>query len=391
MEWKTAWSYLPLDYGTTIGIVENITQKTIFRNNINGKRVKVKFTNLYGNTPLKLKEVVIAQRKYGQSGITGSVNVTVDNQQEIIILPGQEFYSDEIIYNIKAGTDIVLSVYIEEAAEIQSSCCSWAKQSWYTTYVLGGNYTKIEDINGAKSYEVYPFIKTYMDNADVIAGISEVRLLTEEDVKVITLFGDSITHMSFYSDALIEDLYKRFPGKVTVLNKGLGGNKLLTDASYFPDIPGNGRSSGQAAIRRFERDVFLTETPDFIFMLEGVNDLMHPYLLKKEDLLPTKQEMIEAYMKLVSIAHKNGSKIYLSTILPLVHQRTPFGAEGEKIRNEINKWILKQKESDGVFDFASALAKNSQSMKDELHIGDGLHPNKEGGIVMANVVLQNRR
>lgn len=35
--------------------------------------------------------------------------------------------------------------------------------------------------------------------------------------------------------------------------------------------------------------------------------------------------------------------------------------------------------------------KNSQSMKDELHIGDGLHPNKEGGIVMANVVLQNRR
>ena len=210
MEWKTGWSYLPLDYGTTIGTVDNITQKTIFRNNINGQRVKVKFTNLYGNTPLKLKEVVIAQRKYGQSGITGSVNVTVDNQQEIIILPGQEFYSDEIIYNIKAGTDIVLSVYIEEAAEIQSSCCSWAKQSWYTTYVLGGNYTKIEDINGAKSYEVYPFIKTYMDNADVVVGISEIRLLTEEDVKVITLFGDSITHMSFYSDALIEKLYKNY-------------------------------------------------------------------------------------------------------------------------------------------------------------------------------------
>ena len=66
MEWKTAWSYLPLDYGTTIGIVENITQKTVFRNNINGNKVKVKFTNLYGNTPLKLKEVIIAQRKHGQ-------------------------------------------------------------------------------------------------------------------------------------------------------------------------------------------------------------------------------------------------------------------------------------------------------------------------------------
>ncbi len=391
MEWKTAWSYLPLDYGTTIGIVENITQKTVFRNNINGNKVKVKFTNLYGNTPLKLKEVIIAQRKHGQLEITGNVNVTVNNKQEIIILPGQEFYSDEILYNIKADTDIILSVYIEEAVEIQASCCSWAKQSWNTTYILDGNYTKIEDTDSVKSYQVYPFIQTYMDNADVVVGISEIRLLTEEDVKVITLFGDSITHMSFYSDALIVKLYKRFPGKVTVLNKGLGGNKLLTDASYLPNTPGNGRSSGQAAVKRFERDVFLTENPDFIFVLEGVNDLMHPYFLNKQKLLPTKQEMMEAYMKLVSIAHKNGSKIYLSTILPLVHQRTPFGAEGEKIRNEINKWILKQKESDGVFDLASAVAKNSQSMKDELHIGDGLHPNKEGGIVMANVVLQNRR
>ena len=61
MEWKTTWSYVPLNFDTTIGTLENITQRTTFWNNINGKKVKVKFTNKNGTTPLKLKEVVIGQ------------------------------------------------------------------------------------------------------------------------------------------------------------------------------------------------------------------------------------------------------------------------------------------------------------------------------------------
>ena len=38
MEWKTSWSYLPVDYETSIGTIENITQRTVFWNNLSEKK-----------------------------------------------------------------------------------------------------------------------------------------------------------------------------------------------------------------------------------------------------------------------------------------------------------------------------------------------------------------
>ncbi len=43
MEWKTSWSYLPVDYETSIGTIENITQRTVFWNNLSGKKVRILF------------------------------------------------------------------------------------------------------------------------------------------------------------------------------------------------------------------------------------------------------------------------------------------------------------------------------------------------------------
>ena len=39
------------------------------------------------------------------------------------------------------------------------------------------------------------------------AGVCEISVLTEDDTKLIGLFGDSITHMSYFSDQLTAILY----------------------------------------------------------------------------------------------------------------------------------------------------------------------------------------
>lgn len=391
MNWKTAWSYLPLNYGTIIGTVENVTQRTFIWNNLNGEKIKVKFTNKYGKEPLVLNEVVVAQKKRNSPDIVSVTNLTFKGNKEILIEPGEEFYSDEIEFSISAGTDIVLSIFIKDRTGILQACSNWSAGNWHTEYAVGDNFTWEQNIEGVKSHQIYPFVDADVNKAEILVGISEIRLLTKEEVTTITLFGDSITHMSFYADALMEKLYKEYPGRVTILNKGIGGNKILSDASYVPEIPGHGVCSGIAAIDRFENDVFGTETPQYIFMLEGVNDLMHPYLLNRMDEMPTTEQLIWAFSKIIQLAHEKGSKIYLSTIMPLKHEGMPFGSLGEKIRNEVNEWILTQKESDGVFDFAKAISKedDTESMKDGTHIGDGLHPNKEGGELMAQTVLKN--
>lgn len=387
MKWKTSWSYIPLDFGCEIGTLNNITQRTVFWNNVNGSKVRLKFSNKYGTSVLKMKEVVLAKQKKDQKKDFDYTCITLNGKRQIILLPGEEKYSDDVIFNVDAGINLVLYIHFEEEITVETSCCTWSKESWHTEYKPGGINQWSPDQDIQNSYEVFPFIDQYMSQADVLVGISEIRLLTDEDVKILTLFGDSITHMSFYADALMQMVYAKFPGRIAVLNKGIGGNKLLTDATYLPNLPGNGKSSGEAAIKRFQRDVFMTEVPDYVFVLLGVNDLMHPYLINKIETLPITEQMIEGYQFLASMAHRSGSEIYFGTILPLIHERIPFGKEGEDIRKKLNEWIRNQKEADGFFDFAHVTSKDQERMKDLLHIGDGLHPNKEGGMAMAQEVL----
>lgn len=388
MNWITTWSYLPLDYGCTMGTLQKITQRTVFWNNVQGTKAKIKFSNKYGSTILKMKEVVLSKESREGDQEQGHTKITLQGAREIVLLPGEEKYSDEVDFSVSAGTSLVLYIYFEEKVTVESSCCTWAKESWSTSYQKGGIGNQALGQDHARSHEVFPFIKDYMSEADVLVGVSEIRLLSEEKVQRIAMFGDSITHMSFYTDALMKALYQQFPGKVVVLNRGLGGNKLLTDATLLPKIPGEGRSSGMAGIKRFERDVYGDERPELVLVLLGINDLMHPYLIGKKEMLPQIEEMIKAYEEMASLCHEKGSQMYLGTLLPWKHEAIPFGQEGEQIRIQLNDWILHQRSTDGVFDFAKATKKDQETMKDSLHIGDGLHPNREGGIVMAQEVIR---
>lgn len=47
MEWKTTWSYLLIDYNSSIGTIENLTQRTVFRNNLSGEKIRIRFSNLF--------------------------------------------------------------------------------------------------------------------------------------------------------------------------------------------------------------------------------------------------------------------------------------------------------------------------------------------------------
>lgn len=384
MKWKTAWSYLPLDFGTKIGTLKDTVQKTTFWNNISGDRVRVTFSNRYGRTAMTMKEVIIAQKKKGTDDIISSVHLTRDGKRHIHVMPGESCHSDEAIFNVNAGDDIVLWVHFEDELDVYKACCTWSRMSWKTTYIQ--NTGKENTI--LSSPVQFPFIESYMHQADVLVGISEISVLTQDEVHVITLFGDSITHMSYYSDALMEKLYNTFKGRVTLLNKGLGGNKLLSDATVLEAIPGHGRASGPSGLSRFEADVFGSEQPDDVYILIGINDLMHPYLKNDLRALPELEDLIGAYKKLIAMGHSKGSRVYLSTLLPLKHTQTPFGPEGEQLRQSVNAWILSQDLADGVFDLCKAVSKDEQTMIDAYHIGDGLHPNSEGGIAMAKEVLK---
>ena len=388
MGWNTAWSYLPINYNTKLGTIENITQRTILWNNVNGRKGRLKFSNRYGTKPLILEKVVIAQRKSEEGVIENPVIVTYEGNESIYIGARDEFYSDEFEFSILAGTDIVLSVYVKEQTDIESACSTWSARSFRTVYATGGDYTLDTDFTGKESREVFPFVEADVNKATILFGISEIQLESEEKVKTICLFGDSITHMSYLYDALAKKAYELYPGEVTLVNRGIGGNRVLHDATKVPGIPGEGKFFGVEAVDRFEADVFENLPPDAILFLEGVNDLMHPYIFNYPEEIVSAMELQDAVEQFINKAKEKKAQIYIGTIMPFRNDDMVWLEEAEQVRNQFNTWVRTQCNADGILDYDANLRDpaRTQYLQDGLHTGDGLHPNVEGGIEMAKLI-----
>jgi lysophospholipase L1-like esterase len=194
--------------------------------------------------------------------------------------------------------------------------------------------------------------------------------------------------MSYYCDALIDRLYNNYPGKITVVNRGLGGNRLLHDYSAVPEMPSGGAVFGTAGSKRFYSDIYGSDQPEYVFVLIGINDFTHPYALKHYNETVTVEEYRTGITQLIDIAHKNGSKIMIGTITPFKSEETDWFTLAEKLRQKSNEWIREQTLSDGVIDFDLAVRQSEKSelMIESCHIGDGLHPNAEGGRKMADAI-----
>ena len=388
MDWKTAWSYLPVNHNTCIATIKNTTVRGYFTNNLNGERLRIKFSNLYSQETLILDNVTVGKRKVNTSVIEGFKPVTYKDEEVIKIEPGQEFYSDEIEISLDPSEDIVLSIYVKDETNIYSVCSTWSAKSWNTSYGLGGNYTEKQEFEETSNYDVYKVLQYDENIANHIFGISSIEVLADSTTKTIALFGDSITHMSYYSDGLTRIVKDKYPGKVTIINRGLGGNRLLHDYTPMPEIPSGGTIFGRPGIERFEHDVYQNDQPEYVVVLIGINDFTHPYFFKRYDEIVTKEDYIKGITQLIDTAHSKGSRILLGTVLPFKKEVLEWFDSVESLRQEVNKWIREQNLSDGIVDFDLAVRDESchDIMDDSTHLGDGIHPNAEGGRRMAAAV-----
>ena len=358
MKWTSSFKYLPINYGMTLATLSDKTQRVLFENNLNGNKVRILFSNKYAKETLNLKKVTIGIENEGT--VERIREVTLRGSKEIVLPAGAEVYSDEVEVTVKAGDRIAVNIYIDQQQKIQNLCGYWAEGGSEVRCNIEGDDTR--------------------GNA----------FSTEDDVKVITAFGDSITAMAFFTNALQKRLYKKYPGQVTLLNAGIGGNRLLHDATWIPDAPAEGGLFGEAGVRRFEKDVFGTDKIDSIFCLMGINDIMHPLQFEKAEESVSAEYLEQGFSYLAKKAHDHGSRIYGATIMPCgnTEYSEKWMQAFEKTRRDVNQWIRTQSVYDGYFDFDEILKNDTVPayLKEEVHIGDGLHPNTMGGKILAECV-----
>ncbi|MDM7955198.1 SGNH/GDSL hydrolase family protein [Blastomonas sp.] len=372
--WKAAWasSQMLPDTANALpdGALDDATLRQIVRPSISGAQLRVRLSNVFGKTPLRIGGVTVARSADNASAsiVPASLRrLSFADKPSAVIPPGGEWLSDPIAWDAAAFEDLAISIHVLAEPEGQTS----HPGSRATSYVVAGDRTGDPALPQA----------TGVDHWYLLSGI-EVTSCTARDGVVV--LGDSITDgrgsTTNGNDRWTDFLAQRLAGRAAVINQGIGGNRVLLDGL------------GPNAIARLDRDVLSQPGVGHLILLEGINDIgtlaretpasaeAHAFLVA---------QVTGAYAQIIARAHALGIKVHGATILPFMSNEYYHpDAASEADRQAINAWIRTSGAFDSVIDLDKVMRDPSRPayLNPAYDTGDGLHPNPAGFRAMAEAV-----
>lgn len=387
-KWIPSWRYVPIDYNHQLGSFENITQKCVFTNNLKGTALRLRFNNRYHKDSMRITNASVAVRNRITGECSPWKDITLGASKVIELAADSVPYSDTVEMSVTEEDDLLVNLYFGENTPLYSVVTTATGYGWQSSHHTG-NYHKAKALGFTIKQQLAPTIAAELHPLQFAAGICEIDVLTDGEAKLIALFGDSITHMSYFSDPLTELLYRRFPGQCAVVNGGIAGNRLQKPYPTATLFPGEGHQFGLAGKDRFEKDVYDGAEPDIVFVMEGINDCTHS-LVFAEPQIPTAQDIFEALDSVIHQARSHGSRVYVSTISPFAAFGEGWREAAEVLRWDYNEKIRQSNPGDGWVDLDALLRdpRDPHRMQEGMHLGDGVHPNWAGGRKMAEEVCR---
>jgi lysophospholipase L1-like esterase len=385
--WVSAWStaiHTPLAFPgmPPLATFDNQTIRMVIRPTIGGQRLRIRFSNELGSTPLAIGGAHIALAKENGSIVPNSDRpLTFAGEATVNIPAGAPLLSDPVELSVPAFAEIAVSIFLPK----KSAPSTFHLLGQHATYISGpGNFTGAEDIQDAKVTKSWYWL----------AGL---EFWTTDKSAVVVTFGDSITDgfgakENEYGD-WPNQLAKRLAevkslSSLAVDNEGIGGNRILYDGA------------GINALARLDRDVLSQPGVADLIVLEGINDIgwphMKPFPAKEGSpslgnpfatQAVTADDLIQGLEQIIDRAHEHGIRAFGATMTPY-RGADYFSEDGEVVRQAVNQWIRTGKAFDGVFDFDAAVRdpNHPTQFREDLHSGDHLHPNSAGYKAMADSI-----
>ncbi|WP_447007675.1 GDSL-type esterase/lipase family protein [Saccharothrix isguenensis] len=351
------WSDCPAGQG-----LENQTVRNVVFLSAGGNSVRVRLTNAFGATPLEVGRTSVAVQASGDAAVPGTLRtVTFQGRRSVTVPAGREVFSDPVALTVKPLSTLLVSAYLPRATGPLTN----------HPFTAQGNYLASGDRTGVQSGGFQDTPCWMVVNGVDVAPSRRVA-------GTVVAFGDSITDTASttgnanrrWPDFLARRL-DAVPGRtLSVVNAGLGGNRLIADRDepYW----------GVAGVTRVQRDVLSQTGVKAMILLEAVNDI--GYSASAEDL-------IAGHRDVIAQARAKGVKVYGGTVLPFKGSFI-WTEEREATWRTLNDWIRTSGEFDGVVDFAAATALpgDPATLDPAYDSGDHLHPNDAGTEAMANAV-----
>jgi lysophospholipase L1-like esterase len=345
------------------------TLRQIVRVSLGGERVRIVFSNAFGQQPLVIGAAHVAPRRSGAELAAAGHALSFSGSPSARIPPGAVLVSDAVSLRIDPLSDLAVDLYLPEGSAASPAAMHGGARQ--TSFLSGpGNHAGALSIAESTAITAWYYL-------------ARLEVAPATGVGAVVTIGDSIT--DGYNST--PDTNNRWPDHLAarlaasgasaamgVLNLGIGGNRLLADGM------------GASVLARFDRDVLAQTGATHLIVLAGINDLG----LAREGPRPTASDLIGAHRQLIARARSRGLKAIGGTLLPYEGTTIPnyFSEDGETARRAFNEWMRASGEYDGIVDFDRALGDPARPARllEAYDSGDRLHPNDAGYRSMANAV-----
>jgi lysophospholipase L1-like esterase len=366
-KWVGTWASAPvIETHATNAEEAGTTLREVVHVSIGGEMVRVRFSNLFGTAPLVIGAAQIAQTLKGASIVADSGKpVTFHGQPAVSIPPGALAVSDPVPFKFAPLSDLTVSFYLPSpSGPITEHAFADA-----TNYRASGNVVSNATLDTPTTVTSWE----YLNGIDTLAAA---------DAGAVITLGDSITDGAKSTI----DTNQRWPDELarrlqadprhrnlSVLNEGIGGNKILVDGF------------GPNALARFDRDVLAQSGAKYLLILEGINDIGS--LHNKPDSGLTAADLISGLNQMIVRAHAHGIAVIGCTLTPY-HGAGYSTENGEAIRKAVNDWIRTGGAFDGFVDFEAAVRDpdHPDTFLPSDDPGDHLHPNDAGYKAMGDAI-----
>ncbi|MFJ8546035.1 SGNH/GDSL hydrolase family protein [Streptomyces sp. NPDC093586] len=351
--------------------------RQVVRVNTGGTKVRIRLSNAYGTTPLHLTGAGIGRTAAGAAVQPGTIRpLRFADSPSTTIPPGGHAVSDPVALPTKPRERLTITLYFKDA----TGPATYHQVSMTTTYRATGDHHRAAAAT-AFTDKVEPGFGSwyYLEGVETSGGHPQPDAVVAFGDSLTDGFGATIDGDDRYPDALAERLIAAGRPR-PVLNAGIGSNKLLTDSAC----------GGDAGISRFARDVLGRPHVGTVIVLIGINDIQltddRLCGVDRDDPPVTAQRLIDGYRTLIRAAHARGVRVVGATLTPY-RGSAGWTAEGETIRDQVNRWIRTSGEYDAVADFDRALdPAGTGRIPDGLHMADHIHPSPAGYRAMADAI-----
>lgn len=346
-----------------------LTGHTIRQNvrlTLGGSRLRVRFSNEFGDGPL-----TIGAARIDRGGARDTIRdatptaITFHGLSSVTIPAGEAVVSDVIELSTRPLSDFAISLFLLGVP----GGLTGHPGSRTTSFIVDGDHTRDAAFASPATTEHW-----YV--------ISRIDVERQARSAAVVVLGNSIADGrgsgTDKNDRWPDNLARRLhdnaaTSNVAVLNAGIGGNTVLRGGL------------GPTALSRFTRDVLVQPSARWLLISEGVNDIGGAR--GRDSSAAVARELIDAYRQMIDRAHARGFKVYGATILPF--NGSQYGSpDHEAARTTVNQWMRDSHAFDAVVDFDAVMRDSSDPtrLRADVDSGDHLHPNEHGYDVMANAI-----